>query len=410
MPTLALKYRPTILHDLIGQDATSKALSNTLGRAKKTNNLHQAYLFAGLRGTGKTSTARIFARALNCFEGPTPNPCGVCDACKASRLPDSNLDVIEIDAASRSSVDDARSLREQVQTKPAFCRYRVYIIDEVQMLSKSAFDALLKLLEEPPAHAIFILATTELDKVPDTIKSRVQLFPFRLIPIPLIQSKIENVCALENVTLSSSSARTIAESAEGSMRDALTVLERVIASSDGDHIDENHVRSQLGIVSKKTIEALIVNILAGNSSEVLHLVNQLDEEGSDWQHVWKELVLGLQQVLEESIKNTHGPEVILRWARLIQLFVARERDLKETAYPRVVVELCLVTACNLPYLSPLENISQGSFSSLSRGHSLGSSPEGPKEIPQNPVPNTKDKLLADPNIQTLIKLTGGSIN
>jgi DNA polymerase III subunit gamma/tau len=201
MTTLALKSRPRLLTDLVGQEASVRALNNALSRAKASGSIHhQAFLFAGVRGTGKTSTARILARALNCQEGPTATPCGVCDACVASEQPDRNLDIIEIDAASRASVEDARALREQVQTRPAFCRYRVYIIDEVHMLSRSAFDALLKILEEPPAHAVFVLATTELQDVPDTIKSRVQIYPFRLIPPGLIESRLKFVCESEGVS------------------------------------------------------------------------------------------------------------------------------------------------------------------------------------------------------------------
>jgi DNA polymerase-3 subunit gamma/tau len=245
MTTLALQYRPRLLSDLVGQEASVHALTNALKRAQASGRIHhQAFLFAGVRGTGKTSTARILARALNCIQGPTATPCGVCDPCKASEQPDTNLDIVEIDAASRASVEDARALREQVQTRPAFCRYRIYIIDEVHMLSRQAFDALLKMLEEPPAHAVFVLATTEFQDVPDTIKSRVQIYPFRLIPVGLIEGRLQQVCESEGVSFEPHSLRLVAEAGQGSMRDALTTLDRVIAAGDG-HVREDVVREQL---------------------------------------------------------------------------------------------------------------------------------------------------------------------
>jgi len=282
MITLALKYRPRILADLVGQEASVRALTNALKRAKATGGAihHQAFLFAGVRGTGKTSTARILARALNCQEGPTPEPCGVCDACVASERPDQNMDIVEIDAASRSSVEDARALREQVQTRPAFCRYRVYIIDEVHMMSRSAFDALLKILEEPPGHAVFVLATTELQDVPDTIKSRVQIFPFRLIPPGLVEARLKWVCEQEGVTWDEGSLRLLAEAGQGSMRDSLTTLDRVISAGDG-HVGEDMVRDQLGIVPAVRVQAILEAILQADTGAVLDNCRALSDLGAD---------------------------------------------------------------------------------------------------------------------------------
>ena len=355
MTTLALKYRPRLLSDLVGQEASVKALTNALLRAKANGGAihHQAFLFAGVRGTGKTSTARILARALNCMEGPTPDPCGVCDACLAAELPDQNLDIMEIDAASRSSVEDARALREQVQTRPAFCRYRVYIIDEVHMMSRSAFDALLKILEEPPAHAVFVLATTELQDVPDTIKSRVQIFPFRLIPVPVIEGRLRHVCEQEGVTFDEGALRLLAEAGQGSMRDALTTLDRVIAAGSG-RVEEDLVREQLGIVPAVSIQAILEAVLGGDTGAILDRCRDLASLGTDWISFWRELMLAFRTRMEADLRRGAAPHETLRWARMLQLLLQRERDLRDTSLPEVVVELALVTAAQLPHLAPLD--------------------------------------------------------
>ena len=355
MMTLALKYRPRLLADLVGQEASVRALGNALKRAKLAGGAihHQAFLFAGVRGTGKTSTARILARALNCQEGPTPEPCGVCGACQAAELPDQNLDIVEIDAASRSSVEDARALREQVQTRPAFCRYRVYIIDEVHMLSRSAFDALLKILEEPPAHAVFVLATTELQDVPDTIKSRVQIYPFRLIPTPIIEGRLKWVCEQEQVTWEEGSLRLLAEAGQGSMRDALTTLDRVISAGDG-HVGEDMVRDQLGIVPAVRIQAILEALLQGDTGAILDHCAGLASLGADWISFWRELMLAFRDRMEADLRRGAGPHEILRWARMLHLLLQRERDLRDTSLPDVVVELALITAAQLPHLAPLD--------------------------------------------------------
>jgi DNA polymerase-3 subunit gamma/tau len=381
MTTLALKYRPRLLADLVGQEGSVKALSNALRRAKETGKLHQAYLFAGVRGTGKTSTARILARALNCIQGPTPEPCGVCDACKAAEQPDQNLDIVEIDAASRASVEDARALREQVQTRPAFCRYRVYIIDEVHMLSRQAFDALLKVIEEPPPHAIFVLATTELQEVPDTIKSRVQIFPFRLIPVPVIESRLKWVCDHEGVAAEGDALRLIAEAGQGSMRDALTTLDRVIAASEGT-VKEDLVREQLGIVPAFRVKGVLEALASGDAATILDHCHALAEQGADWATFWRELITALRDRLELETRAARGPQELLRWARVLQLLLQRERDLRDTALPRVVVELALVTAAQLPHLAPLDALSGAAGAPAPRP--AAAPPPRPNPAPQAP--------------------------
>jgi DNA polymerase-3 subunit gamma/tau len=356
MNTLALKYRPRLLSDLVGQEASVRALANVLKRAGETGAIHhQAFLFAGVRGTGKTSTARILARSLNCKEGPTVTPCGVCDACVASEQPDRNLDVIEIDAASRASVEDARALREQVQTRPAFCRYRVYIIDEVHMLSRSAFDALLKILEEPPAHAVFILATTELQDVPDTIKSRVQIYPFRLMPPGLIEGRLKHICEQEGVTFDEGSLRLLADAGQGSMRDALTILDRVIAAGDG-RVMEEMVREQLGIVPAVRVQAVLEGLLGGDAGGILDQCQALTSLGTDWISFWRELMLAFLDHLEAETRRGALPHELVRLARMLHLLLQRERDLKDTSLPQVAVELALLTASQLPHLEPLDNL------------------------------------------------------
>ena len=393
MTTLALKYRPRLLSDLVGQEGSVKALANALKRAKESGRIHQAYLFAGVRGTGKTSTARILARALNCAEGPTATPCGVCDPCRAAEQPDSSLDIVEIDAASRASVADARALREQVQTRPAFCRYRVYIIDEVHMLSTEAFNALLKVIEEPPPHAIFVLATTELQDVPDTIKSRVQIFPFRLIPVGLIEGRLKHVCEQEGVTSEGGSLRLVAEAGQGSMRDALTILDRVISAGDG-QVQEEAVREQLGIVSAHLVQGVMSALAIGDSAALVEACRELNEQGADWATFWRELVLAFRDRLEQEARSGRGPQELLRWARMLNLLLSRERDLRDSSLPRVVVELALVTAAQLPHLAPLDALVSGTATAGAAPRPQSQPPAPPAGPP--PVPPKAPQVAPAP--------------
>ena len=404
MTTLALKYRPRLLSDLVGQEASVHALTNALKRAQVSGRIHhQAFLFAGVRGTGKTSTARILARALNCIQGPTATPCGVCDPCKASELPDTNLDIVEIDAASRASVEDARALREQVQTRPAFCRYRVYIIDEVHMLSRQAFDALLKVLEEPPAHAVFVLATTEFQDVPDTIKSRVQIYPFRLIPVGLIEGRLQQVCESEGVSFEPHSLRLVAEAGQGSMRDALTTLDRVIAAGDG-HVREDVVREQLGIVPAVRVQGVLDALNAGDTIAILDHCHALTNLGADWISFWRELMLAFRDRLEAETRQDSSPQKMLRSARVLQLLLQRERDLRDSSLPQVVVELALLTAAQLPHLAPLDGLVSGTSTVLaqrslaqaavSTNRSVPPVPPAPKTAATPTLPETDETAMS----------------
>jgi DNA polymerase-3 subunit gamma/tau len=313
------------------------------------------------------------------------------------------LDIVEIDAASRSSVEDARNLREQVQTLPAFSRYRIYIIDEAHMLSKQAFDALLKMLEEPPSHSIFILATTEIDRVPDTIKSRVQIFPFRLIPIPLIEARLQAIALKESIKLSPDSSRLIAETADGSMRDALTTLDRIVASTVDSTISEESVRSQLGVVPKSVMLEISDAITQSDTPKLIILLDSLANFGIDWIVFWKELVINFQTRLHSEIKLNSTPQAILKWARILQILVSRERDIKESSLPRVIVEITLVTLSNLPNLAPLESLLSPSAPSLNSETLTLKAKSETTNLSQAKV------AKSDQGLDDLLKMTGGTI-
>ncbi len=268
---LALKYRPKRFEDLIGQDAVSQ----TLMRALETKNLSHAYLFSGLRGSGKTSTARIFSKCLICDEGPTATPCERCDNCKAADE-GRHIDIIEMDAASNRKIDDIRELIEQTKYKPSSARYKVFIIDEVHMLTKEAFNALLKTLEEPPEYVKFILATTDPLKLPATILSRTQHFRFKKIPQQDILHHLEFILNKENISFEPQALQILARSGGGSLRDTLTLLDQAITFSKG-HVDVQSVTKMLGLVDPKRIEELFDLILAKRKEELLQIVQKLQE-------------------------------------------------------------------------------------------------------------------------------------
>ena len=239
---IARKYRPGVFDDVVGQ----RLITETLKNAILTNRVAHGYIFSGARGVGKTSTARILAKSLNCAQGPTLTPCGQCPSCQEITAGNS-VDVFEVDAASNRGIDEIRELRETVRYLPARDRYKVFIIDEVHMLTTEAFNALLKTLEEPPPRSLFILATTEPHKLPATIQSRCQHFSFRLLDYAEIYERLQYVCKLEKIQADEGALGALAQAAEGSLRDALSLLDQVIAAC-GEQLEEGRVRQLLGVV------------------------------------------------------------------------------------------------------------------------------------------------------------------
>ena len=291
------KWRPKTFSDVSGQEHITTTLLNELS----TNRLNHAYLFTGSRGTGKTTCAKILAKAVNCLHPVNGNPCGECEICKDIDS-GGTLDVTEMDAASNRKIDDIRQIIDEVQFKPSKCKYRVYIIDEVHMLTTEAFNALLKTLEEPPEHAIFILATTEVHKLPQTILSRCQRFDFHRIPPRAIADRLLYVASQEGVTLSDGAALLAASVADGALRDALSLLDRCIAISSD--IDENVVRSAAGLARKTYLFELANCVINKNTAKALEIVNRLYGESKDMARLCDELLSHFRTLmLIKSVKN-----------------------------------------------------------------------------------------------------------
>jgi DNA polymerase-3 subunit gamma/tau len=292
----ARKYRPQTFDDLVGQTHVSRTLKN----AVEQNRLAHAYLFVGPRGVGKTSTARILAKALNCAKGPTVTPCGVCDNCKEIAAGNS-LDVIEIDGASNNSVEDVRQLRDNVRYAPAKGRYKIYLIDEVHMLSSAAFNALLKTLEEPPPHVKFIFATTEPQKVLPTILSRCQRFDLHRIAANLIAQHLQLIAKKEKITLEPAAAASIARGAEGGLRDAESMLDQLVAFC-GDKVAEADVLNVFGFTSQQTVASFTEKILRGATADAVQLLHDQSEAGKDMMKLMSDLISYLRDLLVFKVK------------------------------------------------------------------------------------------------------------
>jgi DNA polymerase III subunit gamma/tau len=354
--SLYRKYRPQGPAEVLGQDHVILALSG----AVREGRLAHAFLLCGPRGTGKTSTARILAKMVNCERGPTPEPCGVCEQCVAIRE-GQHLDVVEIDAASHGGVDDARDLREKAPTAPVQGREKVYIIDEAQRLSREAFDALLKVFEEPPSGVRFVLATTEPHKMPATIVGRCQRFDFRRVPFEAVAAHLERVAKDEGLTLSSRAAHAIARQTEGSVRDALSLLDQASVLGAGT-IDEDVVLSLIGSGRTDVQVALGDAVAVGDAKGVFELVARLVQEGQDIRHVTNEVLAHFRNLL--LVKTAPGQHDLLdvtdqeaerlatqaakfsapELGRVIALLIDAQTDMRWTTSPRLSLELALIRA------------------------------------------------------------------
>ena len=351
----ARKYRPQTFDDLVGQTHVSRTLKNAVAQ----NRLAHAYLFVGPRGVGKTSTARILAKSLNCVKGPTVTPCGVCDNCREIAAGNS-LDVIEIDGASNNSVEDVRQLRDNVRYAPAKGRYKIYLIDEVHMLSQAAFNALLKTLEEPPPHVKFIFATTEPQKVLPTILSRCQRFDLHRIPANLIAQHLQFIAGKEKITLEPAAAHAIARGAEGGLRDAESMLDQLVAFC-GEKIGENDVLNVFGFTSEQTVGDLTGQILCGETPGALELLYQQSESGKDMMRLMSDLIAYLRDLLvfkakPDALKEDVDPDVqkslathaeLITTDRLLELidqFAAAESRMKWVPNKKLHFEVAIIKA------------------------------------------------------------------
>jgi DNA polymerase-3 subunit gamma/tau len=365
---IARKWRPQTFADLVGQEHVTETLENAI----KKDRVAHAYIFSGARGVGKTTAARILAKALNCVNGPTAEPCGVCDSCKEIAA-GSSLDVIEIDAASNRGIDQIRELREMVRYAPAASRSKVVILDEAHMLTGEASNALLKTLEEPPDRVIFVMATTQPEDLEDTIRSRSQHFHFRALTFNEITDRLKYIASKENLKIEDGALAVIARMAEGSMRDALSLLEQARAYC-GDDIKDQAVRDLLGVVPEDALNELVQAIAEQSAERALGLVHRFQKEGRNLQHFCREAIRHMRNLL---IARVCGADSDLLAAtpdqrpglakaaalfseedltRYFQILLQTDDALRRAMDPRVHLEMGLLRLVNAARLAPLEEL------------------------------------------------------
>jgi DNA polymerase III subunit gamma/tau len=365
---IARKYRPQTFSDLVGQEHVTRTLANAI----QSNRVAHAYIFSGVRGVGKTTVARILAKALNCAKGPTSEPDGTCDSCREIAA-GTSLDVLEIDAASNRGIDQIRELREMVRYAPAAARYKVVILDEAHQLTDEASNALLKTLEEPPERVVFILATTRSEDLVETIKSRAQLFQFRSLTFQEILGQIEHIVKAENLKIDAGAAAVLARAAEGSLRDGLSLLEQAMAYA-GDEISDAQVRELLGVVAESVLEDLVEGIAAQSAQQALGLVHRLLADGQNLQHFCREAIRHFRNLLVVRVCGADSelvaapkderPRLAEQAAkfseedltRFFNILLETDDDLRRKPDPRLHLELGVLRLINAQRLAPLEEI------------------------------------------------------
>ena len=303
---LARKYRPSSFSEVVGQEHVLKALENSISQ----NKLHQAYIFSGTRGVGKTTIARVFSKCLNCMQADSPQviPCNKCSACEEIKI-GRHMEFLEVDAASRTGVDDMRELLDSVQYKPANARFKIYLIDEVHMLSKSSFNALLKTLEEPPPHVMFLMATTEVEKVPKTVLSRCLQLNLKVIPEAKIQLHLKSLLDLESIKYDEESIALIADSAQGSVRDGLTLLDQAIAHGNGS-LNTDDVKALLGTIDQSYIIELVEQVVAGNGDGAYNALHKITELNVEYEQVLKILISVFHKIsLHQQLHNNESESI-----------------------------------------------------------------------------------------------------
>ncbi len=420
---IARKYRPQHFADLTGQEHITRTLSYALDQAR----MHHAYLFSGVRGTGKTTSARILAKGLNCHTGITSQPCLKCPSC-LEIAGGNSLDVLEIDAASNTGVDNVRDvIINNLSIAPARDRHKIFVIDEVHMLSSNAFNALLKTIEEPPSHVVFIMATTELHKVPDTILSRCQQFEFRHIPTDKIYQRLRTIADAESINIPDEALREIARSGAGSLRDAQSAFDQVIAFSGGTIALED-VTASLGLVSAKTLGDFTEAIATQNTAQLLSLVEEVSARGYDLRNFSRELmayfrhllliksgivsaeILGVADVEVARLQKLaqHFSEEDL--VRSFHLLAATEKEIKDAAQPRFALELGLAKLAHATRLQSLAELIEKLSALEARlldgeGGSGVPSPAKPRVSSFNATTSPAPSTVSKPKAQTLDELT-----
>lgn len=395
---IARKFRPKTFDEVVGQEAITRTLSNAL----TTGRLHHAYLFTGARGVGKTTTARIFAKALNCVKGITTEPCGVCASCKEIAT-SSSMDVLEIDAASNTGVDNVREvIINSISIAPARDRHKIFIIDEVHMLSTQAFNALLKTLEEPPPRVVFIMATTELQKVPETILSRCQVFEFRTITLKKIVGQLRHIAENLGVKIGDSALMAIARAGEGSMRDAESALDQVISFAGLEVTDED-VSAALGLVDIETLNHTISAIAEQSAERIFRIVDEVVSRGYDLRNFCREMIVHLRSLLVVKVAGFDAElvqmpqsegEQLTRLAdafseqdliRFFSILTKTEQDIRISSQPRFQLEMGLMKLVQARKLYPLEDALSRliELQSLAGGAGVSSSSSAP------PVPSPR---------------------